>query len=111
MGYYIQENLHRQDGDEIETAFGINGNVYYRIKRARPYGTPSYTDWFGVKRIKPHGRLIDADAFLKRHPEFADREFDHPKFQDTLRELIDAEPTVIESDYIDIDRIHKKGTV
>ena len=38
-------------------------------------------------------RLIDADAFLERNKEFADRDFNHPKYEDTLRELVDEEPT------------------
>ena len=39
-------------------------------------------------------RLIDADAFLKRNEVYADCEFNHPKYQDTLREIIEAEPSV-----------------
>ena len=39
-------------------------------------------------------RLIDADAFLKRNEVYADCEFNHPKYQDTLREIVEAEPTV-----------------
>ena len=39
-------------------------------------------------------RLIDADALLERNKEFADCEFNHPKFQETLREIVDTEPTV-----------------
>ena len=39
-------------------------------------------------------RLIDADAFLKRNEVYADCEFNHPKYQDTLREIVEAEPSV-----------------
>lgn len=39
-------------------------------------------------------RLIDADAFLKRNEVYEDCEFNHPKYQDTLREIIEAEPSV-----------------
>lgn len=39
-------------------------------------------------------RLIDADAFLKRNEEYADCEFIHPKYQNTLREIVDDEPTI-----------------
>ena len=39
-------------------------------------------------------RLIDADAFIKENAEIIDCEIDHPKYQDTLRELIDEAPTV-----------------
>ena len=39
-------------------------------------------------------RMIDADAFLKRNEEYADCEFIHPKYQNTLREIVDDEPTI-----------------
>lgn len=39
-------------------------------------------------------RLIDADAFIKENQEIIDCEIDHPKYQDTLRELIAQAPTV-----------------
>ena len=39
-------------------------------------------------------RPIDADGFLDRNAEFANREFIHPKYQVTLRELVDSEPTI-----------------
>ena len=39
-------------------------------------------------------RLIDADAYKERHADILDCEIDHPRFQDTIRELIDEEPTV-----------------
>lgn len=39
-------------------------------------------------------RLIDADAFIEENQDIIDCEIDHPKYQDTLRELIDDAPTV-----------------
>lgn len=39
-------------------------------------------------------RLIDADAFLERNKVFADRGFIHPIYEDTLREIVDEEPTI-----------------
>ena len=45
---------------------------------------------------KPHGRLIDADAFLEENKEFANRDFIHPKYECTLRDLIDSAPTIID---------------
>ena len=39
-------------------------------------------------------RLIDADAFLKRNEIYADCEFIHPMYQNTLREIVDDEPTI-----------------
>lgn len=39
-------------------------------------------------------RLIDADAFLKRNEVYADCEFIHPMYQNTLREIVDEEPTI-----------------
>lgn len=44
----------------------------------------------------PHGRLIDADAFLEENKEFANRDFIHPKYECTLRDLIDSAPTIID---------------
>lgn len=43
-------------------------------------------------------RPIDADGFLDRNAEFANREFIHPKYQVTLRELVDSEPTLSPDD-------------
>lgn len=45
---------------------------------------------------EPHGRLIDADVFIQRNAEIIDCKIDHPKYEDTLRELIDGQPTIIE---------------
>jgi len=39
-------------------------------------------------------RYIDADAFLENNKEFADRELEHPRYQETLRELIDDAPSI-----------------
>lgn len=39
-------------------------------------------------------RLIDADEFIKRNAQIIDCEIDHPKYQDTLRELIDDAPSI-----------------
>ena len=41
-------------------------------------------------------RLIDADKFLSDNAVFADCEFDHPMFQETLRDIIDNAETAIE---------------
>lgn len=43
-------------------------------------------------------RRIDADAFIKRNAVYADREFDHPKYQETLREIVEKEPTISPDD-------------
>lgn len=45
-----------------------------------------------------HGRLIDADAYKEQNNDILDCEIDHPKYQDTLRELIDNAPTIIEAE-------------
>ena len=39
-------------------------------------------------------RLIDADAFLEINKELADCDFIHPKYCDTLRDLVNNAPTV-----------------
>lgn len=44
---------------------------------------------------KYHGRLIDVDRLLRENPELADCDFTHPKYDTTLRELMDSAPTVV----------------
>ena len=39
-------------------------------------------------------RLIDADKVIADNAEIIDCEIDHPKYQDTLREIIDSAETV-----------------
>ncbi len=39
-------------------------------------------------------RLIDADDFLEVNKVYADCEFEHPIYQNTLREIIDEQPTI-----------------
>ncbi len=39
-------------------------------------------------------RYIDADEFLENNKEFADREIEHPRYQETVRELIDEAPSI-----------------
>lgn len=48
--------------------------------------------------LPPHGRLIDADAFLARNAYFADREFVNPMYDDTLKDLIDRADTILPAD-------------
>ena len=45
-------------------------------------------------------RLIDADAFLENNKELADCDFIHPKYCDTLRDLINNAPTVCDIEQI-----------
>ena len=42
-------------------------------------------------------RLIDADDYKKKYKDIIDCEIDHPKYQDTLKELIDSMPTIFEA--------------
>jgi len=46
----------------------------------------------------PHGRLIDADAFEKENAYFWNRDFINPKYEDTLADLVNAAPTIIEAE-------------
>ena len=39
-------------------------------------------------------RLIDADKVIADNAEIIDCEIDHPKYQDTVREIIDSAETV-----------------
>lgn len=42
-------------------------------------------------------RLIDADDYKERYKDIIDCEIDHPKYQDTLKELIDSMQTILEA--------------
>ena len=48
-------------------------------------------------------RLIDADAFLENNKGLADCYFVHPRYCDTLRDLVNNAPTVC-----DIEQIRKE---
>lgn len=64
-----------------------------------------------VNGLRPHGemRLIDADAFIQENKEIIDCEIDHPKYQDTIRELIDDAPTIKAFTLADIEENYRKG--
>lgn len=68
-----------------EWGWALAENVREAIKKGKPLP-------------KGHGRLIDADAYKEQNNDILDCEIDHPKYQDTLRELIDHAPTIIEAD-------------
>lgn len=59
---------------------------------------PLYNRAYEAINVNPHGRMIDADAFLARNAYFADREFVNPKYDDTLKDLIDRADTIIPAD-------------
>ena len=59
---------------------------------------PYYNKAFEAIELPPHGRLIDADAFLARNAYFADRDFINSKYDDTLKDLVDAAQTIIPAD-------------
>ena len=52
----------------------------------------------GTPLPKGHGRLIDADKYKDRYENVLECEIDHPLFEETIEELIDQMPTVIEAD-------------
>lgn len=54
-------------------------------------------------------RLIDADALKEENKDIIDCEIDHPKYQDTLRELIDQAPTIKTFTLADIEEQYRKG--
>lgn len=57
-----------------------------------------YMDYEIEEVPEPHGRLIDADKYIKDNKDIIGCEIDHPRYQDTLRELINDAPTVIEAE-------------
>lgn len=54
-------------------------------------------------------RLIDADKFLENNKELADCDFIHPKYCDTLRDLVNNAPTVDVLDKIRAEIIEMNG--
>lgn len=69
----------------------FSGNNEYQNKRRMP-------DCPLVEVPEPHGRLIDADAYILDNVRIIDCDIDHPNYQVTLREVIDDAPTVIEAE-------------
>lgn len=51
-----------------------------------------------VEEVQAHGRLIDADAFEKQNAYFWNRDFINPKYSETLADLVNAAPTIIEAE-------------
>jgi len=47
--------------------------------------------------LEPHGRCIDADAFEKDNSELWECDFIHPKYCDTLADLVSNAPTILEA--------------
>ena len=47
--------------------------------------------------LPKHGRLIDADAFEKDNSELWECDFIHPKYCDTLADLVSNAPTILEA--------------
>ena len=52
----------------------------------------------GTPLPKEHGRLIDADKFKDDNYELWNCDFIHPKYCDTLAELVTDAPTVLGAD-------------
>ena len=48
--------------------------------------------------LPTHGRLIDADALEKENKYFWNRDFINPKYSDTLADLINSAPTILEAE-------------
>lgn len=55
----------------IELACGIDGHRYARLYNFHHGGL---TEWCEIIPVPDHGRLIDADAFIKKCKEMADDE-------------------------------------
>lgn len=54
--------------------------------------------------IPKHGRLIDADKFMQDNDVFLDCEFNHPRYEDTLRGIIEYAPTVVIADGEEVNK-------
>ena len=52
----------------------------------------------GTPLPKGHGRLIDADVFKEDNKVFWNCDFIHPMYEETLADLVNSAPTVVEAD-------------
>lgn len=76
----------------------INRLYHGGEKSIHDYSTIMKAIMNGIPLPEGHGRLIDADMFLSRNAYFADKDFIDSKYGDTLKDLIDNSPTIIEAD-------------
>lgn len=53
---------------------------------------------YGVPLPKHHGRLIDADDAKREWSNVIDCEVEHPKYQCTIRDVLEDAPTIIDAD-------------
>ena len=77
-----------------------NGVIVLKIDTSGNVCTTARNDFkkYNAMELHAHGRLIDADSFLARNAYFADREFVNPKYDDTLKDLVDRANTIIPAD-------------
>jgi hypothetical protein len=52
----------------------------------------------GTPLPKGHGRLIDADDAKREWQNVLDCEVEHPRYQCTIRDVLEDAPTIIEAD-------------
>jgi len=91
---YADPNIEYEQPDGTKMVGGccccFTGNVIWNTKR---------DDDCPLENVPtPHGRLIDADAFEKENAYFWNRDFINPKYEDTLADLVNAAPTIIEAE-------------
>lgn len=57
----------------------------------------------GMSLPKGHGRLIDADDAKREWRNVLDCEVEHPRYQCTIRDVLEDAPTIIEADKGEVD--------
>lgn len=96
MGIYVKNMKMPKDGECV--VITSDGTAYkYECGDVVMFGN-CYIGMATSIEIPPHGRLIDADAFLARNAYFADREFMNPKYDDTLKDLLDRAKTIVSAE-------------
>lgn len=70
----------------------------YKYLLAHPELYDKRADDCPIASVPPHGRLIDADAFERQNVYFWNRDFVNSKCSETLADLVNAAPTIIEAE-------------
>lgn len=55
----------------------------------------------GTQLLEEHGRLIDVDEALREWKNVLDFEIDHPKYQCTIRDVLEGAPVIVEAGKIE----------
>lgn len=79
------------------TGYGCLAMLRMGDARIRPISCGTRPDWCPLIEIKPHGRLIDADAMSEKYGDWYTDEGTEEGFIGALKYLIAEQQTIIEA--------------